>query len=179
MTLVYRNLHQSLKLLMWLQLLIASVNGGSDGKASVCNTGDPGFDRWVGKIPWRRKWQPTPVFLPGKSHGPRSLVGYHPLGSKESDTTERLHFHFQICTYRPPAKPLGQSTEWLTCDTASLGTSSWGTHHTSPWEVAWVGFRDLSLSNWVALGELHSLYQPYLPAEGSNSHLTNCKGRWY
>ena len=37
-----------------------------------------GFDPWVGKIPWRRKWQPTPVFLPGKSHRQRSLVGYSP-----------------------------------------------------------------------------------------------------
>ena len=45
------------------------------------------FDSWVGKIPWRRKWQPTPVFLPGKSHGQRSLVGYSPWGYKESDTT--------------------------------------------------------------------------------------------
>ena len=41
--------------------------------------------------PWRRKWQPTPVFLPGESHGRRSLVGYGPQGPKESDTTERLH----------------------------------------------------------------------------------------
>ena len=40
------------------------------------------------KIPWRRKWQPTPVFLPGESHGPRSLVGYGPWGHKEWDTTE-------------------------------------------------------------------------------------------
>ena len=43
-------------------------------------------------IYWRRKWQPTPVFLPGKSHGWRSLVGYGPWGWKELDTTERLHF---------------------------------------------------------------------------------------
>ena len=49
------------------------------------------FDPWVGKIPWRRKWQPTPVLLPGKSHGQRSLVGYSPWGHKESDITERLH----------------------------------------------------------------------------------------
>ena len=48
----------------------------------------PGFDPWVGKIPWRRKWQFTPVLLPGKSHGQRSLVGYRPWGRKESDTTE-------------------------------------------------------------------------------------------
>ena len=40
----------------------------------------------------RRKWQPTPVLLPGESHGQRSLVGYSPQGRKESDMTERLHF---------------------------------------------------------------------------------------
>ena len=47
----------------------------------------------MGKIPWRRKWQPTPVFLPGESHGLRSLVGYNPLGHNESDTTEHAHTH--------------------------------------------------------------------------------------
>ena len=46
------------------------------------------FDPWVRKILWKSKWQPTPVFLPGKSHGQRSLVGYSPWGHKESDTTE-------------------------------------------------------------------------------------------
>ena len=44
------------------------------------------FDPWVRKIPWRKEWQPTPVFLPGESHGQMSLVGYSPLGRKESDT---------------------------------------------------------------------------------------------
>ena len=43
------------------------------------------FDPWVGKISWRRKWQSTPILLPGKSHGQRSLVGYSPWGHKESD----------------------------------------------------------------------------------------------
>jgi len=62
--------------------------GGSEGKASACNVGDPGFNPWVGKIPWRRKWQSIPVLLPGKSQGWRSLVGYSPWGHKESDTTE-------------------------------------------------------------------------------------------
>ena len=52
----------------------------------------PGFDPWVRKIPWRRKWQPTPVLLPGKSHGQRSLADYSPWDRKESDTTEQLHF---------------------------------------------------------------------------------------
>ena len=51
-------------------------------------------DPWVGKIPWRSKWQPTPVFLPGESHRGRSLVGYSPWGHKESETTELLYFHF-------------------------------------------------------------------------------------
>ena len=51
------------------------------------------FDIWVGTIPWRRKWQPTPVFLPRESHGQRSLVGYSPQGCKELDTTERLSMH--------------------------------------------------------------------------------------
>ena len=48
------------------------------------------FDPWVRKIPWRREWQPTPVLLPGESHGQRSLAGYSPQGCKEVDTTERL-----------------------------------------------------------------------------------------
>ena len=47
-----------------------------------------GFDPWVRKSPWRRKWQPTPVFLPGKSPGQRSLLGYRPWGRKESNMTE-------------------------------------------------------------------------------------------
>jgi len=65
--------------------------GGSDGKKSACNAGDR-FDPWVRKIPWGRKWLPTPVFLPGESHGPRSLVGYSPWGCEESDMIERLAF---------------------------------------------------------------------------------------
>ena len=51
-----------------------------------------GFNPWVGKIPWRKTWQPTLVFLPGESHGQKSLAGYSPRGRKESDTTEQLHF---------------------------------------------------------------------------------------
>ena len=56
------------------------------------------WETWVQslgqEVPWRRKWQSTPVLLPGKSHGQRSLVGYSSRGRKELDTTERLHFHF-------------------------------------------------------------------------------------
>ena len=60
---------------------------------------DTQFDPWVGKIPWRRKWQPTPVLLPAKSHGHRSLVGYSPWGRRELDTTEQLHFIYELSTF--------------------------------------------------------------------------------
>ena len=46
------------------------------------------FDPWVRKVPWRRVWPPTPVFLPGNPHGQRCLVGYSPWGCKESDVTK-------------------------------------------------------------------------------------------
>ena len=57
------------------------------------------FDPWVREIPWRRKWHPTPVFLPGQSHVQRSLLGYSPWGCKKSDMTECLahtHTHIQL-----------------------------------------------------------------------------------
>ena len=58
------------------------------GKESACYSRRHRFNPWVGKISRRRKWQPTPDFLPGKSHGQRRLMGYSPWGSKESDMTE-------------------------------------------------------------------------------------------
>ena len=63
----------TLSLAIWASLLAHIVNN---------------LDLWVKKIPGRRKWQPTPVFLPGESHGQRSLVGYSPRGLKESGMTE-------------------------------------------------------------------------------------------
>ena len=73
---------------------------------SVClQCGRPGFDPWVRKIPWIRKWQSTPVLLPGKSHGQRSLVGYSPWDPKESDTTEWLHFHFHYHNFERLSRP--------------------------------------------------------------------------
>ena len=55
------------------------------GKESICQCRRPKFDPWAGKIPWRRKWQPTPVFLPGKFHGQRSLAGYSPWNCKGAE----------------------------------------------------------------------------------------------
>ena len=60
------------------------------GKESTCQNRRCRFHHWVRKIPWRRKWRPILVFLPGKSHGQRSLVGYSPRGHKESGMTEQL-----------------------------------------------------------------------------------------
>ena len=67
--------------------------GGTSGKESSCQCRwckRHGFNPWVGTIPWRRAWQPTPVFLPGESHEQRSLGSYSPWDCKESDTTEPL-----------------------------------------------------------------------------------------
>jgi len=73
-----RNAHFGVNLFPW----------GAEGKESACNAGDIGFNPWVRKIPWRREWLPTPLFLPGKFHRQRSLVGYSPWGRKESYMTE-------------------------------------------------------------------------------------------
>ena len=81
----------------------AGFPGGAGGKESAwqcrrCRR--CGFDPWVGKIPWRREWHPTPVLLPGESHGRRSLVGYSPWGHKEWDVTERTwHIRCIVSTY--------------------------------------------------------------------------------
>ena len=62
------------------------------------NAGDMkcGFDPWGGMIPWRRVWQPAPLFLPGESHGQRSLVGYSPQGLEELDMTEHAYIHVKL-----------------------------------------------------------------------------------
>ena len=70
--------------------------GGSDGKESACNVGDPGSIPGLGRFPWRRGWQLIPVFLPGEFHGQRSLAGYSPLSHKQLDITDQLmHIHTQ------------------------------------------------------------------------------------
>ena len=66
--------------LWFLRIYIYNIPGAGDMR--------PRFNPWVGKVPWRRAWQPTPVFLLGESHGQRSLAGYSPWGHKELDTTE-------------------------------------------------------------------------------------------
>ena len=81
---------------------VIKLPGWCSGKETACQCRrckSCGLNPWVRKIPWNRKWQPAPVFLPGKFHGRRSLAGYSPRGCKESDMTEAtqhacIHIHF-------------------------------------------------------------------------------------
>ena len=69
------------------------------------------FDPWVGEIPWRRAWQPSPAFLPGESHGQRSLAGYSPYGRKELDLTKvTYHVH---CFQEPSCSMLESSWSYV------------------------------------------------------------------
>ena len=78
-------------------------------KESTCQCRRCGFDAWVGKIPWRRKWQLTPVFLPGKSHGQRSLAGYSPWGPEEwAGAAKQQHRVLQFT--KRPSVPVNQGT---------------------------------------------------------------------
>ena len=85
---VYLLIKYRLFLILCFQLLLLrgkivfSVPSWLSAKESACQCKRPGFDPWVGKVPWRCRWQPTSVFLPGKSHGLRNLEGYSPWGSQ-------------------------------------------------------------------------------------------------
>ena len=70
------------------------VPRSSVGKASVCNVGRPGFNSWVRKFPWRRKRHPTLVFLPGESHGQRSLAGYSSWAHKSQTQLSAIFLSF-------------------------------------------------------------------------------------
>ena len=82
-------------------------------KESTCQCRKHGFNPWVRKIPSGRKWQPMPVFLPGKPHGQRSLAGYSPWGHKELQTTEWLNNNRYIMKYYSAIKKWGNP---IICD---------------------------------------------------------------
>ena len=69
-------------------LMPKQTDAKEDGKESACSAGDLGLIPELGRLPWRKAWQPTPVFLPGESQGRGSLVGCRLWGCTESDTTE-------------------------------------------------------------------------------------------
>ena len=101
------------------------------GKESACQCRRHRFDPWVGKVPCRRACQPTPVFLPAKSHGQRSLVSYNPVIAKESDTTERLNnkCHFRSHpTSQEPGSLCSRGWElWALMRMGSLYHTKWVT----------------------------------------------------
>ena len=76
------NMNDSQNSFFDLLFSIYDFPGGSDNKSVCLQSGRPRFNLWVRKILWRRKWQPTAVFLPGKSHGRKSLAGYSPWGCR-------------------------------------------------------------------------------------------------
>ena len=85
--------------------------------------------RQTGLVFWRRQWHPTPALLPGKSHGWRSLVGRSPWGRQESETTERLHFHFSLsCIGEGNGNPLQCSCLENSRDGEPGGLPSMGSH---------------------------------------------------
>ena len=83
-----------------LPVSIQDFLGSSDRRESDPNAGDSTFKSWVAKILWRRKWQLTPVFLPGKFHAQKSLTGYSSWNCKESDMTEQLTHNTYIISFR-------------------------------------------------------------------------------
>ena len=76
---------------MYIEFLMGGLPRWHSGKEFACQHRRWGFNCWVGKIPWRKKWQPTPAFLPGEFHRQRIQASYSPWGCKESDMTEHIH----------------------------------------------------------------------------------------
>ena len=117
----------------WPILCVAYPSWWLCGKECACQRSRCGFDPWVRKIPLRRKWQPTLVFLPRKSHGQRSLVGCSPWGCKESDTTEQLNIHAQPI---PSTSPEISSNKWLTQSVKQrCRMIPWKSHPACEWGV--------------------------------------------
>ena len=104
-------------------------------KESDCNAGRPGFDLWVGKMPWKREWLPTPVYLPGEFSGQRGLMGYSPWGHKESETIVWLTLTDTYLQCRPvqfssvqspslTLRPHGLQHPWPPCPSPTPGVYS-------------------------------------------------------
>ena len=155
--------------------------GGSDSKQSACNAGSiPESGR---KIPWRGAWHPNPVFLPGKSHGQRSLVGYGPWGCKESDTTEatqhRIHPYSFICSKMSSECFSFLNHHWLSPHTipwpsvssGMLWTSfSWHLYiSTNKHKTEWFLFERL----WAAWGQFMSFHLPVSSHQHNVWHLVS------
>ena len=133
----------------------------------------PGFDLWVGKILWRREWQPTPIFLPREFHGQRSLLGYSPWGCKESDGTEQLTLLLSSQEALPPTGVFlwisPPKTRWLRFKSTKcpkvtvLGmTAVWIFHLTYKYS--------LNIRIYLSIQQIH--IERLLPGSSSYMHLT-------
>ena len=140
----------------------------------------PGFSPWIGRIPWRRTWQPTPVFLPGEFHGQRSLVGYSPWGRKESDMTEWLSMTHSRVQPIAAALHFPSLVQCAMCQTQNASwhfpgiptlrwqsTSIWFTGHPSP-HRDWWSTQDFPCGCLFFKGHFLSLL-PDLPIVGFQS----------
>ena len=117
---------------------------------------------------WRKQWHPTPVLLPGKSHGRRSLVGCSPWGRKESDTTERLHFHFSLsCIGEGNGNPLQCSCLENPRDGGAWWTAVYGVAQ-SRTQLKW-------LSSSSNRGGIHSSFSSVGVLQSHLSHTANQK----
>ena len=139
------------------------------GKESACQCRRckrHGFNPWVGNIPWSRKWQSAPVFLPGKFHGQRSLVGCSPQGCKESDTTERrvsVSSVYEVEVVGPRGR--SEPAVGVKADAAGVTALTWGraAKSQSPSEGVSLG------SVWACLGpgiDQEALTHPFLCISG-------------
>ena len=101
-----------------------------------------GLSPWLEKIPWKREWPPTPVFLPGEPHGQRSLVGYSPWGHKKSDTTEQL-------------------TVWLFIESLNVCLLQISVLFSTVWPICWSKFkRTLITIRWQEVKPEGSILKP-------------------
>ena len=118
----------------------------SDSKSVCLQCKRPGFYLWVWKIPWRRKWQPIPVLLPGKSHGQSGQVGCRPWGCWELDMTEQLPFHFSLsCIGEGNGNPLQYSCLENHRDGGAWWAAVYGVTQNLTW-LKWLGSSSSSSS---------------------------------
>ena len=116
----------------WVEKQSKAFSSGSTDKESTCQCRRHKrcrFDPWVRKISWRRKWQPVPIFLPGKFHGQRSLAGYSPWGCEESETTECARMHARM--HAQGLGDLGRAAGaflWLWVKLSSTSGGGWWIH---------------------------------------------------
>ena len=135
------------------------------GKECACPFGRPGLDPWVAKIPWRRKWQPTSVFLPGGSHEQGSLADYSLWGCKELDMTKNMKTKSQIIL----SLLIFKSSDWrigmLFHDTI------WGLWHTPGPMYTWWTWNSSVSSLLSAVSENHTCKRATQSSHGGDSRV--------